>query len=259
MKQTDDEAPFTGVILPHEASLADFDPRRSPCCTAENFKIDILGMPKSKWNISATKVFARDFVAHHPSFNIDSVQTAFSTHLRSLKRSFKQAGLDNVASSARQKEDQRKERKRSVCICLYHRRLDTACAVSDLHPHITMLMRIGPDGMSSDKTANENNVPQYHILGRHWRSLEVTAWLRVFDVMYHHNRWGPAGIGSRGNNARMRFESMSMGHPQRAVCRLPRNTYRAEWYDSLNQYDRKELDRCEAEVYAFTHVPGIQL
>ncbi|KAG1877158.1 hypothetical protein C8R48DRAFT_590945, partial [Suillus tomentosus] len=176
-----------------------FDPRRGPCCTAENFKIDILGMPKSKWNISATKVFARDFVAHHPSFNIDSVQTAFCTHLRSLKRSFKQAGLDNVALSARQKEDRRKERK---CL-LYHRCLDTAHAVSDLHPHIMMLMRIGPDGMSSDETANENNVPQYRILGRHWCSLEVTAWLWVFDVMYHHNRWGPVGIGSRGNNARM--------------------------------------------------------
>ncbi|KAG1863267.1 hypothetical protein DFJ58DRAFT_656555 [Suillus subalutaceus] len=242
-------------MLPYEAPLADFDPRRGACCTVENFTIEILGTLRSKWNISATKVFAHDFVAHYPSFNINSVQAAFSTHLRSLKHSFKQAGLDNVTSSARQKEHWRKERK---CL-LYHRRLDIAHAVSDLQPHITMLMRIGPDGMSSDKTANENNVPQYRILGRHWRSLEVTAWLRIFDAMYCHNRWGPVGTGSQGNNARMRFETMSMGQPQRAVRRLPRNAYRTEWYDSLNHYDWEELDRCEAEVYAFTHVPGIQL
>jgi hypothetical protein len=146
-----------------------------------------------------------------------------------------------------------------MCLQLYHRRLDTARAVADLQPHITMLMRIGPDGMSSDETANENDVPQYRILGRHWRSLEVTAWLRIFDAMYRHNRWGPVGTGSRGNNARLRFESMSMGHPQRAVRRLPRNAYRAEWYDGLDQYDREGLGRCETEVYAFTHDPSILL
>ncbi|KAG1848583.1 hypothetical protein C8R48DRAFT_750332 [Suillus tomentosus] len=202
-----------------------FDPRRGPCCTVENFTVEILGTPKSAWNVSATKVFARDFVAHHPNSQYDAVKKAFSTHLRSLKRAFKQAGLDEAASNARHKEDRRKERKRS----LYHRRLDIARTVSDLRSHISMLTRIGPDGMSSDETANENNVPQYRILARHWRSLEVTAWLRIFDAIYRHNRYGPAGTGSRGNNARMRFESMSMGHPQRAVRRLPRNAYRADW------------------------------
>jgi hypothetical protein len=50
-----------------------------------------------------------------------------------------------------------------------------------------------------------------------------------------------------------------MGQPQRAVCRLPHKAYRAEWYDSLDPYDWEELDRCEDEVYAFTHVPSIQL
>ncbi|KAG2747845.1 hypothetical protein P692DRAFT_20848939 [Suillus brevipes Sb2] len=255
MKRVGDDAPFTGVILPHEFMLANFDPRRGPCCTVENFTIEILGTPKSTWNISASKVFARDFVAHYPDYQYDAVKKAFSTHVRSLKRAYKQAALDEAASKARQKEDRRKERKRS----LYHRRLDVARAVSDLRPHVSMLTRIGPDGMSSDETANENDVPQYRILGRHWRSLEVTAWLRIFDAIYRHNRYGPAGTGSRGNNARMRFESMSMGHPQRAVRRLPRNAYRAEWYDGLDQYDREELDRCEGEVYAFTHDPNIQL
>ncbi|KAG2144068.1 hypothetical protein BD769DRAFT_1347862 [Suillus cothurnatus] len=174
-----------------------FDPRRSPCCTVEDFAVDIFGTPKSTWNISATKVFARDFVAHYPNSEYNAVKRAFSTHLRSLRCTYKQAGLDEAALKARQKEDRRKERKRS----LYHRRLDIACAVSDLQPHVSMLTRIGPDGMSSDETANENDVPQYRILGRNWRSLEVTSWLRVFDAIYRHNRYGPAGTGSRGNNA----------------------------------------------------------
>jgi hypothetical protein len=142
---------------------------------------------------------------------------------------------------------------------LYHRHLDTACAVSDLRSHVPMLTRLGPDGMSSNETANKNDVPQYHLLGRNWCSLEVMAWLHVFDVIYCHNWYGPAGTGSWGNNARMCFESMSMGHPHRAVCRLLRNAYRAEWYNGLDQYDQEELDRCEDEVYAFMHIPNIQL
>jgi hypothetical protein len=116
MKRVGDDAPFTGVILPHEFMLANFDPRRGPCCTVENFTIEILGTPKSTWNISASKVFARDFVAHYPDYQYDAVKKAFSTHVRSLKRAYKQAALDEAASKARQKEDRRKERKRSVCI-----------------------------------------------------------------------------------------------------------------------------------------------
>lgn len=116
MKRADDDAPFTSVILPHEIVFANFDPRRGPCCTVENFTIEILGTPKSAWNISASKVFARDFVAHHPNYQYDAVRKVFSTHLRSLKRIYKQAGLDEAALKARQKEDRRKERKRSVCI-----------------------------------------------------------------------------------------------------------------------------------------------
>ncbi|KAG2047872.1 hypothetical protein BDR06DRAFT_896559 [Suillus hirtellus] len=233
MKQTGDEVPLTGVILPHKAQLADFNPQHGACCTVESFTIDILGMAKSKWNISATKVFVCDFVTHHSSFNINLAQIVFSTHLKSLECSFRQAGLNSTVLSAHQKDHQRKEPKHS----LYHRRLDTAHAVAYLQPHIIMLMRISPDGMSSDKTANKNDVPQYHILGRHWHSLEVTAWLHIFDVMYCHNCWGPVGTGSWRNTARLRFESMSMGHLQSAVHQLPHNTYHAEWYDGLNHYD----------------------
>jgi hypothetical protein len=116
MKRIGDDAPFTGVILPHETSLVNFDPRRGPCCTVEDFAVDIFGTPKSTWNISATKVFARDFVAHYPNSEYNAVKRAFSTHLRSLRRTYKQAGLDEAALKARQKEDRRKERKRSVCI-----------------------------------------------------------------------------------------------------------------------------------------------
>jgi hypothetical protein len=115
MKRTDDDAPFTGVILPHEPLLTEFNPRRGACCTVENFTVDILGTPKSQWNVSATKIFTSDFVAHHPNCNVDTVAKAFTTHLRSLKRAFQRTGLDDAALKARHKDDRRKERKRSVC------------------------------------------------------------------------------------------------------------------------------------------------
>lgn len=114
MKRVGENAAFTGVVLPQEALLVNFDPRQGPCCTVEDFAVEILGKPKSAWNVSATKVFAHDFVAHHPNYHYDTVKKAFSTHFRSLKRAFEQAGLEEAASKARQKEDRRKERKRSV-------------------------------------------------------------------------------------------------------------------------------------------------
>jgi hypothetical protein len=114
MKRVGDNTAFTGVVLPRETLLVNFEPRRGPCCTVEDFAVEILGTPKSAWNVSATKVFARDFIAHHPNYQYDGVKKAFSTHLRSLKRAFEQAGLEEAASKARQKEDRRKERKRSV-------------------------------------------------------------------------------------------------------------------------------------------------
>ncbi|KAG1830674.1 hypothetical protein DFJ58DRAFT_848422 [Suillus subalutaceus] len=133
------------------------------------------GTPKSTWNISATKVFVRNFIAHHPNFHYDAVKKAFSMHLRSLRRIFKQTGLDEAALKARQKEDRRKERKRSFL---------TYGSMSQCSQELVLM---------------------------------------------------------------------------RAVRRLPCNAYHAEWYDGLDQYDREELDRCEDEVYAFTHVPNIQL
>jgi len=114
MKRVGENTAFTGVVHPLETLLVNFDPRRGPCCTVEDFAVEILGTPKSAWNVSATKVFARDFVVHHPNYRYDAVKKAFSTHLRSLKRAFEQAGLEEEASKARQKEDRRKERKRSV-------------------------------------------------------------------------------------------------------------------------------------------------
>jgi len=115
MKRTDDDAPFTGAILPHEPLLTEFNPRRGPCCTMENFTVDIFGTPKSQWNISATKIFTSDFVAHHPNCNEYTIAKAFTTHLRSLKHAFKRAGLDDAALKAHQKDNRRKEHKHSVC------------------------------------------------------------------------------------------------------------------------------------------------
>jgi hypothetical protein len=76
-----------------------FNPHGGPRCTVQNFAIEILGKPKSVWNVSVTKVFACDFVAHHPNSQYNAV-----THLRSLRRAYKQAGLDEVTLKAHQKK-----------------------------------------------------------------------------------------------------------------------------------------------------------
>lgn len=119
-------------------------------------------------------------------------------------------------------------------------------------------MRLGVEGMSSDESDHENNIEQYRILVKPWRSVAVTVWLRVFDAMYRHDRCGPVRAGnSRGKGPRLRFQSTTVDGSRPAVIRLPRNAYDERWLGHLDQYDHDILNP-EEQLYDFTHAADIQ-
>jgi hypothetical protein len=61
----------------------------APCCTVDNFKIDLLGPPRCAWNLSAGRIFCRSFLDFHDLADdpdlIGAVSSAFFTRIRTLK------------------------------------------------------------------------------------------------------------------------------------------------------------------------------
>jgi hypothetical protein len=67
------------------------------CCTAESFRIDIRGAPRSAWNRSAAQVFARSYVGHYriqanPETLKDIADRAM-TRIKSLRFEFKKKNV----------------------------------------------------------------------------------------------------------------------------------------------------------------------
>jgi len=90
-----------------------------PCCDADSFRFDILGLPHSPWNKSASRVFRDSYIDY---YNLPSttavmldVEDSFFTCLKTLKRSYRASRLLlgqrlNVSSKTR-----RYQRKSQVC------------------------------------------------------------------------------------------------------------------------------------------------
>jgi hypothetical protein len=98
-----------GINLNHLGNLSELG----------TFRVDIAGYPKSAWNKSCARVFARSFVNKYPEYagkngRTSSVQAAWITHFDYLRKTYQQQ-----QKSARQKAEvagvhRRRERKNQV-------------------------------------------------------------------------------------------------------------------------------------------------
>jgi hypothetical protein len=94
-----------------------------------------------------------------------------------------------------------------------------------------------------DQVEGENgghHVPQsapqrrrYKIKSIHWRSPDVTKWLRTMDLVHIGTRFYDDGTPMPGNQARERYPGTKtqIGRP---ITGLPRNFYDAEWLKTLD-------------------------
>ena len=118
MKRQHADAPFDSSTIATPEEVADFEKSRSGehCCSAEEFRVDISKGARNKWNKSAAIVFARAFVESGDYDHEDEQQIseAFLTHLRTLRRKFREQGLTTVQVRDRQKKANRDQRKVTV-------------------------------------------------------------------------------------------------------------------------------------------------
>jgi hypothetical protein len=106
-----------------------------------------------------------------------------------------------------------------------------------MEPQRQMLEDLGVDGMSSDEEEEVGDGIQYRILAPKWRSPMLTPWLRIFDILYQHNR-----LENNSNDKRGAFPRRRVAPPvwtwstsKRFVSGLPINAYRTEWLEE--QFD----------------------
>ncbi|KAI5987707.1 hypothetical protein EDD15DRAFT_2372091 [Pisolithus albus] len=72
-----------------EKEIAAWDPGSGPCCTVDNFSVDLLGYARSEWNRSAAQVFAMEYVKHYKGENrtLEFVAEAWLTRVAGMHQS----------------------------------------------------------------------------------------------------------------------------------------------------------------------------
>ncbi|KAH7903959.1 hypothetical protein BJ138DRAFT_1019805, partial [Hygrophoropsis aurantiaca] len=231
MGRDSSEHPFTDIPTPKEIAI--FNPKKSRCCTADRFRVDLKGTPRSEWNLSAAQVFADDFCATHPKaqYSREDVCRAWIIHFDTLRANYRKQEaskkeLEVIANA--QTEKRRKERKVNVrSLPLYHRRYQTASRFPALCQSVLPLVKdLGVDGMSSDESSHEGKQGEatFLITCKPWRARSVTAWLRTLDSLHLGVRYKGQWKASAGAWPRIRLTS-TVESESAAVPGLPMNFY----------------------------------
>jgi hypothetical protein len=94
--------------------------------------------------------------------------------------------------------------------------------------------------MSGDETDKGGRQPirgqrKFLVIQPHWRSQEVTKWLRVIDNLYKVSRFSSNGRASPGNWVRQRIDLGRVDFHRPPVTGLPENFYDKAWLHGLSQ------------------------
>lgn len=118
MKREEYDSPFhpSTIANPQEVAAFEKSTRRAHCCGIEDFRIDIDKGALNKWNRSASIVFARAFVdsGEYQCDDEDAVAAAFLTHVRTLRKKYRETGLTTIQIRHKQKRANRDQRKITV-------------------------------------------------------------------------------------------------------------------------------------------------
>ncbi|KAH7907602.1 hypothetical protein BJ138DRAFT_1014215 [Hygrophoropsis aurantiaca] len=235
--------------LPTKEQIASFCPDNGPCCTENRFQVDVTGVPKSAWNVSAATVFVQSFVTAYPEYKKKAVKAAWVVHFSRLKDIYndQQRGGESPLQKA-------KRRRRERRIQLYYRRIRVADSDDDLHQSVVSVVReLGTDGMSSDESDHVSGRGEatYKILRRPWRATALTAFLRVLDALHLKKRYG--GEWDKSIGGWPNYRTPSLRDSQRPPpTHLPRNFYSNEWYNSRTTFAKDALYAYPAK-YSFSH------
>jgi len=88
------------------------------CCTPDTFRICLTGFPRSTWNKSAARVFARSFLEYYniqeTPEELDDLYERALTRFRGMKLKKQALDLDQAQKDDRAQRDRRRSRKAGV-------------------------------------------------------------------------------------------------------------------------------------------------
>ncbi|KAJ8689374.1 hypothetical protein PTI98_013399 [Pleurotus ostreatus] len=229
------------------------------CCDKDNFRYDVLGSPKSPWNMSAARVFVKAF-EEWAGVELDQETTmeAVATWIKSLRQARRQSLLSRTQQEKEKGRARRQGRKRS----LFQMRLSAAQQHPLLRQHVPLLERLGVDGMSSDESdvdepgdgGSRAKRPIYQVITPAWRATEVGDWLEGFDSVYSLLRHSKQDL--RGQYPRLQGRiPVVVDDKAKPVPSLPRNAYHSSWISLQRQpeFCLKPVD----QDYPFWHENGL--
>lgn len=107
--------------MPTREEVEDWNPRRRPACTVDNFRPDLNSPPGTPWNKSVTAVFVQSFIDadQYECESKEKIRCAFVSRLKSLRRAWTLQNMNQDAQQravAKARRDERKRNVRSSCL-----------------------------------------------------------------------------------------------------------------------------------------------
>ena len=132
MGRKTNKSPFDLHRLPLEDELEAFETAEEdtgPCCTIDDFRPDLNGTARSKWNASVAEVFVEAYMEEGSVATDDPalVKKYFVRHLKYLITKFKERNTQRDVLVARAKAKRRRERRAYVRRAYLSYNLDADC------------------------------------------------------------------------------------------------------------------------------------
>ncbi|KAI5996412.1 hypothetical protein EDD15DRAFT_2365258 [Pisolithus albus] len=251
MKRENKHSPFTNV--PNRAEVISYmKGTQRPCCTADNFRVDLSDTPASAWNTSASHVFAASFCDAHPGCDrsLKAIFDAWVVHFSYLRQVYakqqmvareEQARVLDLASGYTNEQDYKSplagihsvHRRRERKLQLYNRRLRMAHRHSGSYPSaVNVVQQLGPTGMSSDESE--------HDVGHGERIYHITHTLRVLDKLHLRMRYQEQWNATADAWPHLRTPSSQVSN-RKPLSGLPKNFYAQDYLSSLTSEGLDDL------------------
>ena len=236
--------------------------------TLTDFMIDIVGTPKSPWNISAGRVFTNHIIEKMGYNDVEetwkAIEKAFYTRFKTLKSRHGKDGLSQAERVAEKSKHSRYQRKYQVIVTSFPQRswylpaeqLFQCCReYGPLLWHLEVLDALGINGMSSDESDMDptTNQRKYTVVKPDWRHPDLHNWLGIFDQFHHYSHLNSWSNDRRGAFAHIRVGSQKVHKEAHPPPHLPVNAYDQQWLDGRETMYVKYVLCPKDEPYDFSH------